>query len=88
MKSGSSCVSRKKNLLLRFCVSGLIRQNPFGIHGSTKLWITFYRHDTVEFYPKDGRCSFANNLSKNVSEVVYTVVEMVKAYGLNIYGST
>ena len=47
------------------------------------------RWDTAETYLEDGRCSFANNFRESAIRpfaVVYTIVEMEKAHGLNIYG--
>lgn len=38
------------------------------------------------YHLEDGRCSFDNNLSVKANAVVYIMVEMVKAHGVNIYG--
>ena len=109
MKSGSSCVSRRKNLFLEAFWSWLDQQKPVRNTRMDKaVNYVLNRRDTAETYLEDGRCSFTNNLSENAirpfaigrknwlfsnsveganaSAVVYTMVEMAKAHGLNIYG--
>ena len=59
MKSGSSCVSRRKNLFWRLSGRGSISRSQSG----TPVWIkavnyVLNRRDTAETYLEDGRCSF------------------------------
>ena len=62
MKSGSSCVSRRKNLFWRLSGRGSISRSQSGTPVYTRSRV---RRDTAETYLEDGRCSFTNNLSEN-----------------------
>ena len=101
-------MKKKKPVVVRLFVRGLIKQNP--TRGSRMDKAVTYiqnRRSYLSTYLEDGRCSFSNNLSENAirpftvgrknwlfcdtpngaqaSAVVYTMVEMAKANGVNVY---
>ena len=66
MKSGSSCVSRRKKPVLEAFWSWLDQQKPVRNTRMDKaVNYVLNRRDTAETYLEDGRCSFTNNLSEN-----------------------